>query len=274
MFYIVVNDFPCWYHLSFEQNTLFIYIHLHVKAKMFELLTPNSPLPGDLQNSLGIPEFSFDETCWGFGGNLQWEDSADKKWCKVKAAYPLVQRDDFGLTSQSWTELYSLSASLQILFLPLEMNDVQTDALHVQPFTLSLTTFRGLSGGSLEASLSPSCCKWLSENFADQRLRQVEEKMVQAYAHLWGKKVRARDRDDFLTYCRHPHWLHLNVPGNACGLDPAEHSDFDFKYSNIRGCRLTPHNTDSPLQQLSLLAGLAELSNMFTTNFKSTPQKT
>jgi len=49
----------------------------------------------------------------------------------------------------------------------------------------------------------------------------------------------------------------LDVPGNACGIyNPPEH---DYGLPRKEGCKFECHNVDSPMQQLTLLVGLAML---------------
>lgn len=46
----------------------------------------------------------------------------------------------------------------------------------------------------------------------------------------------------------------LNCPGNACGIHPVIHWE-----EGENGYKFSCHNVDTPMQQLTLLAGLATL---------------
>lgn len=58
--------------------------------------------------------------------------------------------------------------------------------------------------------------------------------------------------------------LHLDVPGSSCGLDSTDTSTgpFDTKVE------LVPHNTDSPIQQITLLTGLAKLNGLALNDYQ------
>ncbi len=49
-------------------------------------------------------------------------------------------------------------------------------------------------------------------------------------------------------------WLNVQCPGSGCGLCPSHHG-----IERGRGYEFDSHNVDSPIQQLTLLAGLAAL---------------
>ena len=62
----------------------------------------------------------------------------------------------------------------------------------------------------------------------------------------------------FRVFMQQPKWIHLECPGDACGLDPAYHS----QPSLDDGMELVDHNCDTPLQQLTLLVGLIKIDEL------------
>jgi hypothetical protein len=51
--------------------------------------------------------------------------------------------------------------------------------------------------------------------------------------------------------------LCIDCPGDACGIHPDTYAEYDIKEG--RGYKFTCHNVDTPMQQITLIAGLAAL---------------
>lgn len=91
-------------------------------------------------------------------------------------------------------------------------------------------------------------------------LQSVLEIMKTVYRRVFPRQNN-RGSDDYINHDVRIHLkdsggIHLEVPGNATGLDPDHH--FWSKKDDV-GYKLLPHNTDSPCQQLALFAGMAQL---------------
>lgn len=79
--------------------------------------------------------------------------------------------------------------------------------------------------------------------------------MQDVYTYMRGGKLWPFIQREFRVLLRRPKWVNFSCPGNACGLDPEDYYEKSLDW----GYQLVPHNVDSPLQQLTLLAGVAML---------------
>ncbi|MCX6731489.1 MAG: hypothetical protein NTX55_00665, partial [Candidatus Parcubacteria bacterium] len=118
------------------------------------------------------------------------------------------------------------------------------------------TMFRKeMHGGSLWGEYSVPLVNWLSA-LGNERteITDMTQAMIVAYTHMMGDKFLSCH--DFWAVVENQRgWLNVNCPGNACGLNPS--CGHEWKYGD--GYEFTCHNVDSPVQQLTLLAGLAAL---------------
>jgi hypothetical protein len=106
-------------------------------------------------------------------------------------------------------------------------------------------------GGALFAKLSPSILAWLRSSIDQPVIDEINAHMARSGRILFGASF-ARERE-YNFYLRSDGVPIFNCPGDACDLSPTG-DNYD------PGCELSPHNTDSPLQQLALLSGLAGLN--------------
>ncbi len=156
-------------------------------------------------------------------------------------------------TVHHWTDALALSLTLTTLssawfYLP-PKKVVETGRVQLLSFTT--VTERRQNGGSLGGSFSPSLVRWL---VANPDLSSVERAMRETFGHCLGTS-----EDGFMSRFRvwnRNGWLILDCPGDACGIHPSE----QYSDSGVRGgYDFSCHNVDSPVQQLTLLAGLAAL---------------
>lgn len=182
--------------------------------------------------------------------------STEKNWLMYEFCLPLFTEETASLR---------LRLSLSDLFACLLNFDGNTN--YDRPQLIIIDEFRNQSrvyGGFLRATLTPTVSKWLSKQKDDLRLFEVEEAMISTSNHVWpdGVSVSQFSRG-FSVLCRQPKWINFTVPGNSCGLDPSDYYDKSLD----KGYVLFPHNTDTFLQQISLLAGLAKLESLIRKDF-------
>lgn len=210
--------------------------------------TPNDPLQLVLplcpdQWAYGLSE---DVTCfWGTDG-----------WVSIKVDLPVVVSGGSNAEVRCfWDSAFRVSASLAILFQMLQLFDGESPCIGNQLLTVEyMTVDRDMWGGSLGAIISPALVKWLSRLPDNYDHPEVKVAMISAHCRMSGHPLERYEEHYFRAWIRKPCWINLSVPGNACGLDPK-----NYFIGEGEGFELSPHNTDNPIQQLSLLAGLATL---------------
>lgn len=243
------KNIPMWYGLRVEGVDLFIDIHKQAFDFLVGFIKGNSPIIPYLQKNLQIPSFILPtQKFWGFGRVLRRVESKNEKEVSLQCKIPRSKK--------LWERAYSVSASLQVLFSVLDIfhYENKTDSKFFQLVAIdAMVTERKDWGGAINISVSPALCRWLNRQEDGLHSAEIAEVMRVVHERMMGKKFSKFFR--FTAWFRQPCWVNLECPGNACGLDPEgyENSYMDEGYS------LYPHNTDSPVQQLALLAGIADI---------------
>jgi hypothetical protein len=223
----------------------------HFKQLFAEL--PKSPIVKELRENLekngyGLENFSFEpRISLGFGNHIKFLEDRDGFFIY---SIPLPKID---------SEAFQISASLTILTRLLRLFDLeaQTQCELTQQLTFITNTDIGIYGGSIAGKISIPLRCYLNRmsHKQNERLRvSVELAMTKAWRSMYGK-VSFCEKTRLSFKLRENGFFHLDCPGDACGLDPCD----SYQNTLDQGYELCPHNTDSPKQQLTLLAGLAAL---------------
>ncbi len=248
---------PAWYDL--EMQGLDLFIHVHPKAaRLVEEVTARSPLPiaESLREELALPPFQGAlQSPWGFGNVLFRARPKRSGWRTWKLTIPPIFTKGGNKVLEPG-RAFRFSATLQILFLALNAIEEDTDSPFLQLLSIDhLTTRSGIYGGAMSVRIFPPLCYWLSKH-PDGDFLEIRSAMQQAYERMvWERFFFPQE---FKVFFNQPKWIHLDIPGNACGLDP----DSSWDDSLDMGYELVPHNTDTPIQQLTLLVGIAKLNQL------------
>ncbi|MFA5172829.1 MAG: hypothetical protein WC435_00290 [Candidatus Paceibacterota bacterium] len=117
-----------------------------------------------------------------------------------------------------------------------------------------------MHGGSFSAELSPSAVSFIRRKVKESGYERIylpflKKAMLFCHRHIWEEeegclklRIEAEGREDGRLF--------LSVPGDACELN-AENYETIEGY----GYEMFPHNVDDSVQQLTLLCGLAALSD-------------
>ncbi|MEK7120809.1 MAG: hypothetical protein AAB840_01840, partial [Patescibacteria group bacterium] len=147
--------------------------------------------------------------------------------------------------------------SLTLLLTWLKYPKFETSSKNPQLLVISTNTAREMYGGSISCELGSDVL-----NFLKNRQSGTIEAMLSAMKSTWSVidgGLRDYHRNEFSAYTQGANgWLNISCPGNACGLSP----DSDISSSYLLGYTLTPHNTDTPDQQITLLSSLASLHDL------------
>ncbi len=243
---------PAWYELSVkDEKTLLIRIHVAAMDRL-EKIKKNLPIVTDYEklSTDSFTEFKIGKS-WGFGEVLISCKSDHKDWLAYECILPVLRSDK--------TNILGLRSTLAMLFTTLWLFEESTDCKRPQLMVVDNFVVGGyLWGGALNVTLTPTVIAYLSKIPNNFCLTDVEKAMIRADAHMWPERKSSSYFHYFQALCRQPKWINFTVPGNACGLDP----DGYYDTSLDRGYSLGPHNTDTSLQQLTLLVGLAKLQDL------------
>jgi len=166
-----------------------------------------------------------------------------------------------------WEQAFALSASVSlfanVLWLSQEIDLAQPTEKR-QLLNLNLQVDRGPHGGSLWGEFSPYFVNFLKTHGEDASFEKVNEMMIRVYRYMWqSKNSEPRNFDyekhQFRAWQNLPGNLILDIPGDACGIHP---SPYVHEIPENEGSEWTYHNVDSPLQQLTLLTGLAAMCDL------------
>lgn len=258
------KNVPTIYELGIGEasTSLLIRIHPKVKDGLFKYLSEDNRLIPIYQQELNLPDYippSAEWMGWGFGPVLSSRE--DNDWLTYQCELPGASQniDD---EVDSWRARHSISATLAILFKGLDMPEVITNADSQQLLYVGLDIRKGMHGGSFYIALGKSLMPWLSLQPDNSRHRVVEGVMRASYQQMIGKKMPPGEEIYLSDYYfnatfRKPSLVYLSCPGDACGLDPEYNAS--SKIGEGESYLLVPHNVDNPLQQLTLLMGVAAL---------------
>jgi hypothetical protein len=198
--------------------------------------------------SIAVGDFGFDGDRLGFGEVLQVSEEGDEAVWSVEL--PMAKDGD-------QTPLIRVSASLEQVLKVLMAVEPQDGAsqqllvaeVHVVP-TMHLGGYP--IGGRISAGMSG----WMKERLGKGHTLPVLEAIMQeAWESMWPAFVGS----NFRALLNREGCLVLGCPGNDTGLG----LDLSGAPPDAgAGYRLTSHNVDGPLAQLTLLAGIARLNQM------------
>jgi hypothetical protein len=278
---------PCWYELGWKEDVPALVLRVHkdfIANPPVEVKT-DSPAVVYYQERLGFSSFVADftknfgfddalinqgekndfveflialpqtkwktdqpcEECTGSGVD-QFRDGEKCYWCK----------GDGKKREISYSAVEAISASLNIAFTTLSLYEEEVSSRLPQLMTIMLATERGMNGASLGGNFTPSFSYWLKASEEDQRVcLLVIEAMKKAYDRMWG--IEGYDSYDFRADLKSGGGLCTSCPGDACGIHPSSWSSVG---QDDTGYEFSCHNTDTFLQQITLLSGLACLHDL------------
>lgn len=159
--------------------------------------------------------------------------------------------------SFEWEQAFAVSASFNLMLTLIAYPEIETSSKIPQLLTVELATDHGMHGGSLYGMYSTPLVKWLSSKPFPYQIVEMQQAMEVAYRHMM-RSVSRFDRFRAVLDFKGG-WLNVDCPGDACGLHPASGST---TMRERLGYEFQCHNTDTPTQQLTLLAGLAALHDL------------
>ena len=265
---IFATPVPAWYELDLTGHVTGLAISVHPDIqkhlidpiylqRMQEWRSPVRDRSGVAQ--INLPQFVVSDDQWGFGGVASWRKcTVYEGWFTLDCPLPTIR----GKGQDKHLHGFVLSASLGVLFDALFiMDDIVQDSRRYQLMVIQdFSSLIDLYGATFVPLVTPQLVKWLRTQPDGYHHPVVAKTMRAAWMRMWRDRESNRlyDETDYPALFRSHKWINLSCPGNACGLDPEDYYDPD----SPRGYYLLPHNTDSPLQQLTLLVGLAAIHRL------------
>lgn len=283
MRHITRENLPCWFELSWDEKGAAIILRIHeLFMKTLPVIKHDAPIVGHLKKEFGLASFSGDmqSDYWGFDASFRHIDTQGDFIC-FRVALPAILKitdrpcrrcngkrteedqdsECFACNGEGkeadhdWHGAYALSATFSLFSMLTRYPE--TAIRHngpLQLLTFQTITDHGQHGGSLDGDFSISLCSWLSRHPPCTPIHEVKQAMEIAYGRMF--RLRAYDKLSFRATQRGSGIIHASCPGDACEIHPGHPRS--EPYVN-EGDKFTCHNVDSPLQQLTFLAGLAAL---------------
>lgn len=230
-----------------------IMVHRQVFLEVMLQNWSTAPVIEQLSKLFGFKSFTPPtEGSWGFDDSLSLGKSAQPEWILWEFKLPKIRSKD-GVGESSTKGIAALRCSLHVLFLILSMVKEETNSSEKQLIvidSISLPIGDRRCSGSIDAVLTPTAISWLSKQ-PTGHIEEIVESMKRASEYMWEGVTRT---NRFGAECD-GRFIYLDIPGEACHLYPEN----NHNPKSEEGYSMSCHNTDSSLQQLTFLVGLARL---------------
>lgn len=284
MGFLVQDVIPRWYSFFWDSaNTAIrLWVHPEFAATLTPVL-PTAPVVLALTKELKLMVFqgSFKDSRFGFEGSIRFERKSDGAFeftaLIPRVYFPTRRRCDrckgqkvelYDKTRPCffcngtgkehmyrWHRAEAVAASLGVLLVVMEYPNIKTHDARPQLMTVHGYPHHGSC--SIGGTFSIPLVRWLRSFSQYTDFPEIEQAMVKAYHRMTGRKWEERYFRATI-YGSHGE-LCLDCPGDACNVHACE------SRSGERGYDITCHNLDTPVQHLSLLAGLAALHDLADT---------
>jgi hypothetical protein len=300
-FFIDGEDMPCLYELSWDEHIPAIVIKMHrdfVESCFVSAEAP--PIICHFMGNFGFFAFDcfrpnlFGEQLFGFDGAFQ-KVKEEKDFMIFEARIPQVEKQlneachecngtkqDRNLEGKKclyckgtgremvmdWKPAYAISATFTIfssLASFMHCKKHKTSCAFPQLLTVETITEKEQHGGSLYGVYSIPLARFLSSFEPNTEIIEITRAMIKAWDKMFGKTDKYERLSFWAKVANKNGWLNVSCPGDACGLHP----EGSWEPRLGEGYKFSCHNVDSPMQQISLLAGLAALCDKARKEIKS-----
>ncbi|MEK7614471.1 MAG: hypothetical protein AAB428_02280 [Patescibacteria group bacterium] len=269
---------PRWHGLSWRPGEPAIVVSVHREALATASKFPPDSMARHVAKSLGLGQFEGSyEKSFGFDGALTRIENGDfvEFVARLPVVYHVLDQDCqeckgtakneyedechycMGLGKKSecrWEEAFAVSASLSFLLMSLERLEWSVPSSRRQLMTMLLSVQSGSDGCAFSGMFGIPLVRWLSEMPIGRPIPEMTEAMKRAYYHMFTRRKWDHGARFEAYVNSRDGWLNISCPGQGCGINPK------LEYmTSIRGYEIHSHNVDSPVHQLTLLAGLAAL---------------
>jgi hypothetical protein len=255
---------PAWYELGFTEKgkSLLVSVSPSSYQSLISRISADLPVVAPLREEFGLPAFVPPTVeHWGFGPIVQRAPEIQPEWvtwqCPLPQFVPSTPKGRRDLEAEvDWPKLWSVAATLHILFAALYGIKDKGSCPKAQLLECALTPGHGLGQCGIWVGVSPALRRWLSQQPQGTAHPILGAVMQTAYKQMYGlKKLSAHDQRTIYALTQQPGVIMFQTIGDACDLGSGGRWELD----QAEGYLLSPHNVDSPLQQLTLLMGAAAM---------------
>jgi len=277
----------CWYELSFRKRKPAILLRIHKDFIVCtEPISETAPIVMGLMSHFGFKKFS-----GSLNGNIGFDDSfifegVMENFVEFAVNIPKVKKysgkkcEDCNGSGKDrlrdydeclrcdgtgkdwfydWKTAYAISASFTTILNWMRFPEKETSSSLPQLMTVFTITQDDMHGGSLGGEYSLELCNWMRSLYPWDKggceVVEMTEAMKIAHKKMFGAFRFGQEHYLWAKIEGNNGWLNASCPGDACGLHPGD----SFGPQEGRGYEFACHNVDNPMQQITLLAGLAAL---------------
>jgi hypothetical protein len=279
------DNIPCWYELSWREKRPAVVLKVHKDfIKESKAVSDDAPIVNQLKE-----EFGFKDFIGNFDGDFGFDkafirDKETEEFVEFLIKIPRVKREtgknceycngsgwDKRLDNKcihcngkgkeyiyDYQSAYAISASFHVFFVLTYHPEKETSSALFQLLTVTVSTTRDWHGGSLSGMYSVPLCDWL-DSLREKRTANIAAipEMIKAMQSAYRAMLGLTEYEEHYFRASVDYeggWLNVSCPGDACGLNPVHMGPKKGK-----GYDFSCHNVDTPVQQITLLAGLAAL---------------
>lgn len=282
---ITREDVPCWYELSWEGKSNSIILKIwegYIKDNTVDF--DKAFIVSSLKENFQFKKFYADFYGDNFGFEKSFKNDGIKDgFLNFKTCLPVVRMKDdkpcgyCNGTGQNslfedekclfcegngfpflykWEEAYALSATFTLIFTYLGISEKESNSKRPQLITVSTITDKEMHGGSLSGQFSIGLVSWMrSIKNPKNLLSSLKKAAIKSFKKM---DMRSNDPDNFYDHQFRVRLdngrLIMDCPGDACDIHPET-----WREGDDEGYSFSCHNVDTPMQQLTLIAGLAAL---------------
>lgn len=278
---ITKKDLPCWYELSWQKESPALILRIHKDFIQNLELPPDVPILKSF-----MEEFNLASSSLNFQQDVGFENSFKRQGEKdnfviFRAEIPEIatlgkekcpgckgsKKRDFdreclecsGTGKQiniDWHRAYAVSASLSLLTKVLSHREKVLSTLP-QLLTLKTAITADMNRAPVWGEIGLTLRNWLITQDTQPISQEIVQAMQSAYQKMWAiNKLSRCELAYFRSQIDEKGLFYIECPGtNSCSI----FHDQAWDIGEGKGYNFTNHNIDTPLQQLTLVAGLAVL---------------
>lgn len=244
-----------------------------LRKNVLDNLSLDAPLIEEAQKRFdGLGSFVNNPRALGYNGTFSLSEDSFGYPDEFKVYKTNLPNDVIGKQNNNWIKAWRISCTLQLLFMELSLYDehIENPNKICQLLSGLLACYPEMNGSALSITVSPVLRNYI-ETHRELVQKTAIETMALCFNRMWPQYFSGEREIPLICYFGvRPNYgtdnsgFVMDIPGNACGL----YVD-GMKLEDGPGWELESHNVDSPVQQLTLIAGIASIARLYRVEPKS-----